>query len=249
MLLILLSILSIFFLILLIRPRWFVSFIFVILFFQPRYLFSLVLWIYPGVTYFIKTNKKVVAITIDDGPDEKTTPKILETISSYDAKVTFFLISSKLKGNENIITSIINDGHEIGNHLTEDKPSVKLTPEEFERELLLAHKVLLDFTEPHWLRPASGWYTSKMLKIAQKYGYQVALGSVFPYDTHIASSWYASIHILANVRPGSIIVLHDCGSRGERTNETLNIILPKLRNKGYDFVTLSQISQVTLIKN
>ena len=213
-----------------------------ILFFQPRWIFSLVLLVYPGVTYFIKTNKPVIAITIDDGPDAITTPKILETLSNYGAKATFFIISSRVRENDKIVSDIISNGHEIGNHLTEDKPSIK--SKTFEIDLLEAHKVLSYFAKPHWLRPASGWYNSKIIQIADKYGYQVALGSIFPYDTHIHSSCYASMHILANARPGSIIVLHDCGVRGEKTSSTLKFVLPELKKRGYDFVTMSEISRM-----
>jgi peptidoglycan-N-acetylglucosamine deacetylase len=138
-------------------------------------------------------------------------------------------------------TKIVAEKHELGNHLTEDKPSIKLSPQEFEANLLEAHTVISKFTNPRWMRPASGWYNNTMLETARKYGYRVALGSLFPFDTHIHSSWFAARHILLNVRPGSIIVLHDCGSRGRRTAETLEMILPKLCSKGYSVVTLSEL--------
>jgi peptidoglycan/xylan/chitin deacetylase (PgdA/CDA1 family) len=91
------------------------------------------------------------------------------------------------------------------------------------------------------MRPASGWYNTKMLKIAQKHNYRVALGSIFPYDTHIKSSWFAINHILFNARLGSIIVLHDGNSRGHRTVKALAKILPILLARGYQFATLSQL--------
>jgi peptidoglycan/xylan/chitin deacetylase (PgdA/CDA1 family) len=215
-----------------------------ILFFQPRWLFALVSLYFPGVVYFAQTNKRVIALTIDDGPDQITTPKILETLANHKAKATFFLISSRIKGNEKIVADIVSNGHELGNHLTEDKPSIKLPPSIFEAQLLDAHKVLVNFSQPHWLRPSSGWYNAVMLETARKYGYRVVLGSIFPYDTHIPSSWFASRHILANVRPGSIVVLHDGGSRGERTQTTLATILPELRRRCYRVVTLSELFEI-----
>lgn len=215
-----------------------------ILFFQPQWLFTLVSSYFPGVVYFAETNKPVIALTIDDGPDQITTTKILETLACYKAKATFFLISSRVEGNEKIVADIVSNGHELGNHLTEDKPSIKLPPSIFEAELLEAHKVLANFAEPHWLRPSSGWYNAGILETSRKYGYRVALGSIFPYDTHIPSSWFASRHILANVRPGSIVVLHDSGLRGERTEKTLATILPELRRRCYRVVTLSELFQI-----
>ena len=210
-------------------------------FLQPRWLLSIATLIVPGVVYFAKTNKPIIALTIDDGPDAATTARILEILRHHEAQATFFVISSRIKGNEVLIQEMVGYGHELGNHLTEDKPSIKLSPQEFEVELLEAHAVLSKFAKPRWLRPASGWYNNTMVKIARKYGYQVALGSIFPFDTHIPSSWFAAKHILFNVYPGAIIVLHDSGLWGERTAFTLERILPELYRRGSRVVTLSEL--------
>ncbi|WP_407900461.1 chitin deacetylase family protein [Scytonema sp. NUACC26] len=195
----------------------------------------------PGAIYFAETSKLIVALTIDDGPDAITTPKILEVLQSYEARATFFLISNRVKDNESVVAEIVANKNELGNHLTEDKPSIKLSPQEFESDLLEANISLSRFAKPYWLRPASGLYNTTMVETAQKYGYHIVLGSLFPFDTHIHSSWFASKHILFNVRPGSIIVLHDGGSRGRRTALTLETILPELNRRGYRVVTLSEL--------
>ncbi|ACK74140.1 polysaccharide deacetylase (plasmid) [Gloeothece citriformis PCC 7424] len=213
----------------------------ILLFFQPRWLLSIALLTTPGVVYFVETNEPVVALTLDDGPDSTTTPKILNLLLDYKVHATFFLISTRIFGNETIVTEIVRQGHELGNHLTDDKPSIRMSTLEFEAKLLEAQKILGKFAETHWLRPSSGFYNTKMLDIAYKYGYRIALGSIFPYDTHIPSSWFASKHILSNVSPGSIIILHDGGYRGERTVSTLKTILPKLSQRGYQVVTLSKL--------
>ncbi len=212
-----------------------------VLFFQPRWLLSLATFIAPGVIYFAETDKQLIALTIDDGPDPITTPKILEVLRRYEAHATFFIISNRVKGNEALVERMLSCGHELGNHLTEDKPSIQLSPQEFESELLEAHNILYRFGEIRWLRPAAGWYNTAMIKIAHKHSYQVVLGSIFPFDTNISSSWFASKHILFNASPGSIVVLHDNSLRGERTASTLEKVLPELSRKGYQIVTLSEL--------
>jgi peptidoglycan-N-acetylglucosamine deacetylase len=212
-----------------------------VLFFQPRYLFAIATLIVPGVTYFAKTDRQLVALTIDDGPDPVTTTKILEVLQRYGAHATFFLISNRAKGNEALIEKMVSDGHELGNHLTEDKPSIRLSPQAFESELLEADNILSKFGQLRWLRPASGWHNARMVKTAQTHHYQVALGSIFPFDTHITSTWFASNHILLNAVAGAIVVLHDGGSRGERTVSTLEKVLPELSSRGYQIVTLSEL--------
>ena len=208
---------------------------------QPRWLLSMVSAIAPGVVYFVNTSKKVVALTIDDGPDPINTPKILDILSQYRARATFFLISSKVERAETLTAEIVNRGHEIGNHLTEDEPSIKLPPQEFEKKLLEADRILGKFTQPSWLRPASGWYNRQILQIARQHDYQVALGSVFPYDTHIHSVNFATRFILWNVRPGSIVVLHDGAEHGDRAAKILSRVLPVLKQRGYSVVSLSEL--------
>ena len=212
-----------------------------ILFLQPRWVLFLATKIAPGVVYYADVEEPVIALTIDDGVDNIFTPQILEILDRYQANATFFLISSTVPGNESLTRSIAPLGHEIGNHLTEDKFSITLSPTEFESALVEADKILSTFDKLRWLRPGGGWYNSTMVNIAHRYNYRVALGSIFPYDTHIPFSWFAYWQILTNARPGSIIVLHDGGERGATTVSTLTSILPQLQRKGYRIVTLSEL--------
>ncbi|MDJ0633980.1 MAG: chitin deacetylase family protein [Xenococcaceae cyanobacterium MO_188.B29] len=215
-----------------------------LLVYQPRWLLLLLTKIAPGVVYYADLEEPIIALTIDDGIDSIFTPQILELLDRYQARATFFLISSTIPGNESIVRSIVSSGHEIGNHLTKDEPSIKLSSTEFESSLVEAERILAQFSPLKWLRPGGGWYNSTMIDIANQYNYRVALGSIFPYDTHIPFSWFASWQILTNVHPGAIIVLHDGGERGEKTLSTLQTILPQLKRKGYRFVTLTELFEL-----
>lgn len=216
-----------------------------VLYCQPRWIFVLANSLAPGVTYFVPVETPTVALTIDDGPDAQTTPEILNILKRHNAQATFFLISRRVFGNESLVHNISDNGHEIGNHLTEDTPSITLAPDEFESALLEAGSTLTPLSNVplEWVRPASGWYTSEMVRISHRHHYKMALGSVFPYDTHIPSSTFAVTQILSTVRKGSIIVLHDGGNRGIRTAQTLAKVLPALQQKGYKIVTLTELLQ------
>ena len=219
-------------------------FLFIIfnLLFPQRWLIKLLSSrICPGAVYFQTTEKPLIALTIDDSPDNKTTDRILDTLAKYRVVATFFPLSEEVIKNPKIIERMVKQGHEIGNHLTKDEPSIKLK-EKFASELAKAHQTLSHFTTIKWLRPGNGFCDRQMGVTAQKYNYQIALGSVWSYDTHIQSSRFATWFILANTRSGSIIVLHDVGRRGIRTVTTLETIIPKLQKRGYKFVTLSELS-------
>ena len=199
----------------------------------------------PEVLYSVDTDEKVVALTIDDGPDPCGSPRILDVLNEYDAHATFFLISEHIIGNEIFVERMVAEGHELGNHLTADEPSIALSNGEFERELLEADLALTEYVDDvKWMRPGSGWYNEEMLATIKKHDYQCALGNVYPYDPQISIYWFSAYYVLGNVKPGSVIVLHDYDRRGGRTAKALEIILPKLTERGYRVVTLSELAGV-----
>jgi peptidoglycan-N-acetylglucosamine deacetylase len=204
---------------------------------------------YPGCAYRAKIAAPVVALTIDDGPDARTTPRLLDLLAAHGARATFFLISERVAAGERtraVVTALLAAGHEAGNHLTRDEPSIRLGPARFEAELLAAdHALRAAGAAPRWARPGSAWYTPAMVAAMRRHGYRCALGSVYPYDPAIPWPRYAAWFILRNVRPGAIIVLHDHGARGVRTARTLAAVLPELRRRGYRVVTLSELMAMT----
>lgn len=198
---------------------------------------------FPGCTYFAHTDEKLVALTIDDGPDSITTRQILSVLEQYNAKVTFFLIGSRVQYNKNVVSEIVNQGHEIGHHMFTGKTTIRLPYDEFKKQFDQTDSILSQYAKVHWFRPGSGWYNDEMIEYLTMsgYNYQCVLGSVYPFDVQIPSTIFSSTFILVNTRPGSIIVLHDRGNRGRRTVKVLSNIIPKLQKRGYQFLTLTEL--------
>jgi peptidoglycan/xylan/chitin deacetylase (PgdA/CDA1 family) len=214
----------------------------VALWYAPRWLVPIIAARSPGCLYFVHATKPVVALTIDDGPDPRSTAGILAVLARHGAHATFFLISGRIPGREEVVSAIVRGGHEIGNHLTRDEPSIRLAPARFEAALVEADAVLSRFAPVAWVRPGSGWYNGAMLAAIARHRYRCALGSVYPYDPHLPWSGFAAAYVLAHVRPGAVIVLHDGGARGERTAATLERVLPVLARHGYRVVSLSELA-------
>jgi peptidoglycan-N-acetylglucosamine deacetylase len=207
----------------------------------PRWLVPRIARRSPGCLYVVPTSERVVALTLDDGPDPVHTPEILEVLRAHEARATFFLISGHVVGRESLVADVVAGGHELGNHLTRDERSASLSPAAFERAAAAAGAVLARFAPVRWIRPGGGFYDRTMLETIGRLGYDCALGSVYPYDAHVASVRFASAYVLANARPGSVIVLHEGGARGRRTVATLRRVLPALRARGYRVVTLTEL--------
>jgi peptidoglycan-N-acetylglucosamine deacetylase len=216
-----------------------------IVFFQPRAVLRALNQLAPDVVWFKDTNDRRVALTIDDAPSDETRA-ILEVLEQHGAHATFLVIASRVAGREDVLREIVAKGHELGNHMTEDVPSFRLSPKEFEGEFNRADATVTDF-QPRtvWFRPGHGFFTGSMLKYVKRRGYRLVLGDVFPFDTHFGPRFCVT-HLLHNVRPGSIMILHDGATgRGEgrarRTARTLARVLPALAARGYRVVSLSEL--------
>lgn len=198
---------------------------------------------FPGAIYKVDTDSRKIALTIDDVPDPQTTRQILTVLRQYNVRATFFVMSDGAEAHPEIIRDIVADGHELGHHMTADEPSYKLSPENFAGKFQRADSLLASFQQPRWFRPGSGFYRRWMTNHVESYDrpYQMALGSVYPYDTIIPSVRFALTYIRLNVKPGAIVILHDGGSRGQRTAKTLAVLLPELLCKGYQIVSLSDL--------
>jgi peptidoglycan/xylan/chitin deacetylase (PgdA/CDA1 family) len=206
-------------------------------------------WLVPRIAarsarclFAVPTAERLVALTLDDGPDVAHTREILRVLRENHARATFFLISSRVAGNEALVAATVAEGHELGNHLTRDEASVRLAPAAFAAAVREADTVLARFAPVRWLRPASGWYDDAMLDTIEREGHRCALGSIYPYDAHQPWARVSAAYILANARPGAVIVLHEGGDRGRRTVEVLRRVLPELRARGYRIVTLSGLA-------
>lgn len=195
------------------------------------------------VLFHVDTEEKVVALTIDDGPHGQLTPEILDTLAVYDVPATFFIIGSHVPGNEGLLARIVQDGHELGNHLMSDERSITLDATEFARQLAETHALISAYGPVRWFRPGSGFYNERMLAQIRPFQYRAVVGSVYPYDAQVQSVDFAAGYILGNVRPGSIIILHDGGLEREATPDILQRIIPALQKRGYRFATLSELTQ------
>lgn len=195
------------------------------------------------IMWEIETKEKAVALTFDDGPHPKHTAEILDILSNYNAKATFFVVGENAEKNTDLILRQYNEGHEIANH-TYTHP-LKTTPAKLEIELKQTDELIFSITGTHpaLFRPVEGQYTDQMIQSVVKKGYQVVMWS-WHQDTE---DWKnPGVHriektVLKGVKPGNIILFHDGGGNRRQTVEALEKIIPELKKQGYEFVTVSEL--------
>ncbi|MGE5703339.1 MAG: polysaccharide deacetylase family protein [Clostridia bacterium] len=192
----------------------------------------------------IDTQRKVVALTFDDGPDPVYTPLILETLHKQGVPATFFVLGSQVDKYPKILQWVKKAGHEIGNHGYYHHDLNKLTEQEVYDEIKRTEQSILRTTGvlSQYYRPPGGVMTHDVLNAVQTSGYDIIHWSVDPRDWSLRRT--ASVianTVKKNVSSGDIVLFHDGGLNQKQTIKALRDLITDLRQKGYKFVTVSQL--------
>lgn len=189
----------------------------------------------------IRTAAPLVALTVDDGPHPATTPALLDVLAEAGARATFFLIGEHAERHPGLVRRIAAEGHELGNHLLSDTPSVLLPAAEFDRQLDRTHQVLAPHGEIRWFRPGSGWFTPRMLRAGARRGYGCALGSpglavaAYPRPRRIA------VRLAARCGAGDVVVLHEGTPARADVGAVAQMLIRALAARGLRTATISAL--------
>ncbi len=214
-----------------------------IMFFQPQAAIRLLARINPRVLFLVNTDRRAVALTLDDAPSPEVTPGILDRLQRHDAHATFFVIGNQVAGNEDLLRRIRAAGNEIGNHTMHNRPSILLSRAVFADSLAGTEALLGETPPPRWFRPSSGWFNNSMLEEVARQGGRCCLGSIFPHDNKLRKPRWIGKFVMSRIFPGAIIILHDGGPRRLYTLEVLDIILPLLKARGYQVMTVTELAR------
>ena len=189
----------------------------------------------------VKTEQNVVALTFDDGPDIETTPKILKVLQQYNAKATFFVLGQRAEELPGRIAQIAYEQHEIGSHGYSHRWLTRITEEELNEEIVRTETLIEAVApKPRLFRPPGAFYNREIVEALKAKGYTMVMWSVDSRDWARHNPVAAAEGVLAKVKPGSIVLLHDA-SHAPNTPQAVAIILERLSQKGYRFVTVSEL--------
>ena len=202
---------------------------------------------YGTIVQRVNTDKKLVALTFDDGPLPGTTRELLSILKRNDAKATFFMLGKNIEAYPDITKSVIASGNEIGNHSYNHRGmafmSVKEVADEIETTDALLRKN--GYSPTGIFRPPYGDKLFSLPQYLSKHDMTNIMWNINPDDHPPASLSPGKIltTVMANIQPGSIIVLHP---EYEHRSASLNAVEPiivTLKKLGYEFVTVSQLLQ------
>jgi peptidoglycan/xylan/chitin deacetylase (PgdA/CDA1 family) len=187
---------------------------------------------------------KEVALTFDDGPWPGSTDAILSELTSAGAKATFFEIGKQVKGRPEISRRVLAAGMEIGDHSYSHKYlGTGYSHKVITQEIQFGEDAIKSATgiTPTWYRPAGGSTNAFVFSEAKRMNLRLVLWTIDPHDYQRPGVKTIARRVLNNVRPGSVILMHDGGGDRSQTVAALQLVLHGLLARGYKMVTLSRL--------
>lgn len=185
---------------------------------------------------YIDINKKMIALTFDDGPNYNTS-KILEILNKYNVRATFFVLGSKINHNEKIIKTMDEYGMEIGNHTYSHKLMTSMSNLDIIKEVEDTSDLIYNIIgkHPNLVRPSYGSFNKK---IKESINMPIIIWNIDTLDWKSHNSKKIVSRVMNKVSDGDIILMHDIYSA---TVRAVDILVPKLISEGYQLVSVSEL--------
>ncbi len=191
----------------------------------------------------VPVDTKKIALTFDDGPHGRYTEEILDVLSEYNIRATFFVVGTNAEMHPELIEKELLAGHEVENHTLSHVYLEKACDEEIKSEMIENQSIIASITDykTKFLRPPGGLFDDRLLSIARELDYKIVLWSVDTCDWNHPTPENIAANVLEDVRSGDIILMHDYIGGKSPTPMALELMLPKLIENGYEFVTVSEL--------
>ena len=195
---------------------------------------------------------KQIALTFDDGPNGPHTLRLLEVLAKHGVKATFFMIGSYVRQQPEIARAVAQGGHVIGNHTFSHPRLIFKTAEETRAELVECRSALQDAIGVHsnLFRPPFGGRRPATLRVVRQLGLQPVMWNVSGEDWKAPTAEAIENEVARQIRGGDVVLLHDGSHRGMGAERTRTVaategLIPRLRDQGYEFVTVEEMHAIS----
>lgn len=199
-----------------------------------------------GAVVRVDTGQRIVALTFDDGPDPRWTPRVLALLRQYHAHATFFEVGKNVVAHPDLVHAVLDDGNEIADH-TWDHPDLEIVPTVVVKQEITdgANAITqVGAPPPKYFRPPKGFTDEAVGVLANANQYRTIFWDLCleHFVDHTPNMPEAVVDMLSRVRPGSIILAHDGGIPDRtKTLKTLPLLLEGLKARGYKMVDVTQL--------
>lgn len=206
---------------------------------MKRAVFCLVILVLLLAAAAAEERPPMIALTFDDGPSEYT-QQMLDLLVENDGKATFFMIGQYVEMMPEMPQIVIENGSEIGTHTLAHRPLNELSEFKIYSDLEKCIKQFEELTGEHirWLRPPWGKVSSGTYTACRRLNLLIIKWSLDSMDWESRNAEKIIQQILDNVKDGDVILCHDTYPE---TLEAMRIVLPELKARGYELVTVSEL--------
>ncbi len=177
---------------------------------------------------------KVIYLTFDDGPVPEATPEVLEILSAYGAKATFFMVGDNVRKYPDIFDRVRECGHAIGNHTFHHLNGWHTSPGAYLDDVYRCR----EYFNTSLFRPPYGRFTPSQYFLLRK-DFRFILWSVLTYDFRKSiTSEQCLKNAVSYTKSGSVVVFHDSLKSLDNVRYALPRFLEHFLNSGYTFKTL-----------
>jgi peptidoglycan-N-acetylglucosamine deacetylase len=191
----------------------------------------------PGTRPF---PSNAIMLTIDDGPHPVWTPKILQLLHKYDVKAAFCIIGRSAAAHPELLRAAVSQGHHLANHSYSHPAGLAgLSASAIEAQLVDTQDAIVRATgfTPKQFRAPGGHWSPAMMRVAARQHLTVIDWDVDPRDWSRPGTDHI-VHAMLAARPGDVLLCHDGGGDRSQTYAALKTVLPRLKARGLQFVTL-----------
>lgn len=195
--------------------------------------------------YINGPDKKQVALTFDDGPDEVITPAIIEILANHHVKGNFFFIGSKVNKHPDVVKDAFKNGNLVLSHSFNHVELTKLGKNATRLEIDQAGKAIKSVIgkEPAILRTPFGDTNVQVAEVAKQEGYSIVLWSIDTLDWSQMDSKNIIRNVIDNLRNGDIILMHSDSDKIE-TKKALPQLIEELQKRNVEIVDLETLLHV-----
>lgn len=193
----------------------------------------------------VATTDSVVALTFDDGPTQQLTDTLIRILASREVRATFFVIGAEVAGAPEAARALVAQGHELGNHSYTHKRMILRRPSDLRDEIDRTDALLraAGMTGPIYFRPPYSYKLVSLPYVLWRADRTTVTWDIEPdsYPDVAATSGGIVRHILEQVRPGSIILLHPWYPSRATSLAAVPTVIDSLRSRGYRFATVGEL--------
>lgn len=190
--------------------------------------------------YSVETQENKIAISFDAAWGADKTDELIDILNEHQIKATFFLVGFWAEKHSDKVKALDENGFEIGTHSNTHPDMTSLTRTKMQLELQTSINILSNITgkKPKVFRPPFGAYNNALIETAESLGLKTIQWNVDSLDWKDYSAQQIAQRVINKTQNGSIILMHN---NGQNTPKALRLIILGLKNKGFEFVCVSEL--------